>query len=56
MYSVTLSAKLPAVAAPMLTEPGPTSGKVKPTKYPDLSVPDVSSVSKPTLTSAMSKL
>ena len=45
MYSVSESAKLAVVAAPILTEPGPTSGKVKPTKYPDFSVPDVSSVS-----------
>ena len=44
MYSVSASAKLPAVAAPRLTEPGPTSGQVKPTKYPDASVP-VSTVS-----------
>ena len=40
----------------MLTEPGPTSGKVKPTKYPELSVPPVSEVSKPALTLAKSKV
>ena len=45
MYSVASSAKLPAVAAPTLTEPGPTSGKVRPTKYPLESVPEVSEVS-----------
>ena len=44
MDSWALSAKFPAVAAPILTEPGPTSGQVKPTKYPDASVP-VSTVS-----------
>ena len=38
MYSVAESAKLPAVAAPTLTEPGPTSGHVRPTKYPLTSV------------------
>jgi len=39
----------------MFTEPGPTSGKVRPTKYPDFSVPS-SEVSKPTLMLAKSKV
>ena len=45
MYSGSASAVSPVVAAAMFTEPGPTSGNVKPTKYPDLSVPPVSEVS-----------
>jgi len=40
-----LSAKSPVVAAAIFTEPGPTSGKLRPTKYPELSVPLVSEVS-----------
>ena len=56
MVSVSPLAKLAVVPAPTLTEPGPTSGKVKPTKYPSESVPDVSEVSKPALMLAKSKL
>ena len=40
----------------MLTEPGPTSGKVKPKKYPEASVPPDSAVSKPALMLAKSKV
>ena len=48
MVSVALLAISPVVAAAMLNDPGPTSSKVRPMKYPSLSVP-VSELSKPTL-------
>ena len=40
----------------MFTDPGPTSGKLRPTKYPSLSVVPSSEVSKPTLKLAKSKV
>ena len=52
---MSASAKSPVVAAATLTDPGPTSGKLSPTKYPDFSVPS-SDVSKPTLILAKSKV
>ena len=55
-----MSAKSPSVplyvAAATFTEPGPTSGKLRPTKYPDFSVDPLSEVSKPTLRLAKSKV
>jgi len=40
----------------MFTDPGPTSGKDRPTKYPSFSVVPSSEVSKPTLKLAKSKV
>ena len=40
----------------MFAVPGPTSGKLKPTKYPDFSVVPSSEVSKPALKLAKSKV
>ena len=56
MYvSVAPSAKLSVVPIPMSKEPGPTSGKLKPTKKPSAVEDPESSDSTPALNVAKSK-